>query len=174
MRTKTNALLCAAFIALVSVLLSSCNAERRANRATTTVLENTTLGDLQRDKVEHVLSEDQTVRAKEVQEALSEVDPSPLERWLDDFSRDDDPEGELQIWEAIATAYQGYCRERSLSLEQKMEIHRILLIRSMVDEQAAIRRVSRIGLKYFTVEEAQRIMSLYRLEPKPIEIRIDE
>src|SRR4051794_22436598 len=41
-------------------------------------------------------------RIRKVASALEEVLSDPLEKWIEDFRRDDDPESEVVIWERVA------------------------------------------------------------------------
>lgn len=81
------------------------------------------------------LTEQQLPRVRRLQSVLSEVDPSSLEKWTEDFEKDQDPEKEIRIWEAIATAYQTYCSAKTAQrLEVKQEVLQVLLTRSGTDD----------------------------------------
>ena len=76
------------------------------------------------------LTEHQLTRIRQLQSTLSEVDPSSFEKWKEDFEKDQNPEKEIGIWEAIAAAYQTYCSAKTeLSLQAKQEVLNILLAR---------------------------------------------
>ncbi len=44
--------------------------------------------------------------ARYLQQTFDEVSPSSLEKWLDDFSCDQDPENEMKVWLHIAGTYE--------------------------------------------------------------------
>jgi hypothetical protein len=52
-----------------------------------------------------VLTEEQRARIKKCQWALREHDPRPLDEWLLNFSRDEHPDREIEVYEAIVAAY---------------------------------------------------------------------
>src|SRR5262245_17247039 len=47
------------------------------------------------------LSADQLERIKKLQQTFREVDAMPLEKWVDDFKRDADPDREIRIYEGM-------------------------------------------------------------------------
>jgi hypothetical protein len=104
------------------------------------------------------LQEDQLLRIKTLQQTFAEVDQSPLDEWIDNFKRNADPNREIMIWERIAEAYTRYCSQHPLTVEAKKEVHSILLTRSMVSEEEAIKQIK---LKLLTIADAKEIMSFY-------------
>src|SRR4051812_46034993 len=58
------------------------------------------------------LTENQLARIRALHATFAEVDPNPLEKWIDDFKRDADPDRELAVWERMARAYRRYCETR--------------------------------------------------------------
>jgi hypothetical protein len=94
-------------------------------------------------------------RIHKLRGALAEVERSPIEKWVDNFKRDADPDRELAVWEKIADGYTRYCSKRPLSIEAKEDVFQLLLLRSMASEQEV---VNRIKLKILTVDEAKETL----------------
>jgi len=87
--------------------------------------------------------------------ALAEVEHSPIEKWVDNFKRDANPDKELAVWERIADGYTRYCSKRLLSIEAKKDVFQLLLLRSMASEQEVLKHVK---LKTLTVDEAKETL----------------
>jgi hypothetical protein len=100
--------------------------EKRASASGVEWIDPKTLqpGPLQRAS----LTKEQEKRIRKVRAVLVEVDPSSEAKWFDDFKRDLDPDREIGIWERIAHAYKSYSANRTLSLETKKDLFRILLL----------------------------------------------
>src|SRR5512145_179227 len=77
------------------------------------------------------LSPRQMERIHKLRDALAEVERSPIEKWVDNFKRDADPDRELAVWEKIADGYTRYCSKRPLSIGAKEDVFQLLLLRSM-------------------------------------------
>jgi hypothetical protein len=101
------------------------------------------------------LSPKQMERIHKLRDALGEVERSPIEKWVDNFKRDADPDRELAVWEKIADGYTRYCSKRRLSIEAKEDVFQLLLLRSMASEQEVI---NHIKLKTLTVDEAKETL----------------
>jgi len=115
------------------------------------------------------LTEQQLVRVRRLQSALSEADPSTFEKWTEDFEKDQDPEKEISIWEAIAAAYQSYCSAKTgLSVEAKREVLQILLVRSGTDDEAEV--LGHLNLSILTRQDARDVLRFYRGGASPIEV----
>ena len=74
------------------------------------------------------LSESFIERVRNFKNTLKEVETSTIEQTLTNFQKDRNPEGELEVWENMASAYQ-YFTETSpdLTLEKKKDVFRVLL-----------------------------------------------
>ena len=113
------------------------------------------------------LDDEQIQRITRLQRVFSEVDPTPLEKWIEDFKRDLYPEREIRIWEAMADAYQRYCQSKELSPAAKKEVFSLLLIRSGTSADDVLENVE---LHILTEDEAKDVLACYSYEPKPIEV----
>jgi len=86
-------------------------------------------------------------RIKKFKEILQEVEPSSIEKTLNDFQCDMHPEREVAIWEKIAEGYHNHVsRNPHLSHKEKMKVYRDLLVASMEEEPL------RVGLEKPTRE----------------------
>ena len=87
-------------------------------------------------------------RIENIAGMLAEVNSQPVGEWVEDFRRDQNPEKEVVVWEAMAAAYSVFTKDRSLSVKAKKEAFALLLMRSMNDErsvlnEAPLKRLSR-------------------------------
>lgn len=104
-------------------------------------------------------------RIKKLQRTFQEVDPSPLEKWVDDFKRDRDPERELRIYEAMASAYDAYCTGRALTPAAKQDVYQVVILRSGAPDAEVL---PRLKLRVLSIDDARDILKLYRMDPAPI------
>ena len=94
-------------------------------------------------------------RIHKLRDTLAEVEHSSIEKWVDNFKRDANPDKELAVWERIANSYTRYCSKRRLSIEAKKDVYQLLLLRSMASEQEVL---NHIKLKTLTVDEAKETL----------------
>ena len=113
------------------------------------------------------MTEDQTSRVQSIQKIFSEVDPSPIEKWMEDFKRDANPERELAMWEGMATAYATYTASNSLTLGGKKEVFQVVLSRSGAPDDEVLKH---LDLKILTETDARKIMALFTTKPEPIRV----
>ncbi len=74
------------------------------------------------------LSESFIERVRNFKNTLKEVETSTIEQTLTNFQKDRNPEGELEVWENMASAYQDFTETSpDLTLEQKKDVFRVLL-----------------------------------------------
>jgi hypothetical protein len=95
-------------------------------------------GPIRRD----ALSDEQMARIRALQAVFVEVDGQTVEKWVDNFKRDADPDKELRVWERMAKAYRTYCEGKKLSVAAKKDVYRVVLLRSMASEQDVLERVN--------------------------------
>lgn len=89
------------------------------------------------------------------------------EQWIDGFQRDLNPESEIAIWEQIASALTQFVAGRDLPLETRREAFGILLVRSGTSDEAALSS----KLTHLTLDEAKKLVSIYSLAAKPLQIQ---
>ncbi len=154
-----------AAVLLSAVLLySGCGESGTPTQSTTEWVDP---NQLQPGPIQHAsLTEEQMNRVKRLQKTFSEADPSPLEKWVEDFKSDASPDDELKIWEAMATAYETFTARRNLTLDAKKEVFQVVLLRSGAPEEQVLQQLK---LTTLTQTDAREIMALFVEEPKPIE-----
>lgn len=122
--------------------------------------------DLQPGPIRHAqLSEAMEARIRKFEPVFVEVYPRTHQEWLDGFQRDIDPEAEVAIWEAMATAYQTFTAKRSLSLDVKREAFGLLLVRSAGDE---LHTLATAKLQHCSRADAEELLHLYAAAPQPV------
>jgi hypothetical protein len=93
------------------------------------------------------------VRIKLIQSALHDVFTMSLDDSIDDFRRDSHPEREIEVWEKIISAFQDATSASVLSLDQRKEIFRYLLLRTI--QEPSDEEIQ--SYKYITAEAARRL-----------------
>ncbi len=106
-------------------------------------------------------------RIKNVHQTFADVDGTPLEKWIEDFRRDLNPEPNVRIWEDMQTAYTQYCNGRDLPLETRKEVFKVVLLRSMMPPTDVLTQIEPTIL---TEEQVTEIMNGYPSPPKPLEV----
>ena len=106
-------------------------------------------------------------RIKNAHQIFADVDGTPLDKWIDDFKRDLDPEGNIKIWEDMAVAYTSFCDNKGLPLDTRKEVFKVVLMRSMMSDADVL---SRLELKHISVDDTKTIIAAYPSEAKPIEV----
>jgi hypothetical protein len=113
------------------------------------------------------LTDEQLARVTRVQKVFHEVDSSPLEKWVDDFRRDVNPDNEIKIYENMATAYEAFTASKTLSIDAKKDAYQVVLLRSAASEKDVL---AHLKLKVLTEQDAREIMSHFSGPPEPIQV----
>ena len=87
------------------------------------------------------LSDEQMQRIAAVQKVFAEVDSNPLEKWVEDFKRDMNPDREIAIWETMAAAYSKVNSPKTFSLPQRKELFGVMLTGSGASEDETIKHL---------------------------------
>lgn len=98
---------------------------------------------------------------------FKEVDQSSLEQTITDFKRDQNPDNEIEIWLQMASAYKGYLNKHRKNLEEKKEVFKLILSRSMMVTDEVIENSD---LKFLSKEDAREVLSFYTDTPKPLTV----
>jgi hypothetical protein len=106
-------------------------------------------------------------RVKRLQETFAGVDASPLDKWVEDFKRDRDPDHELRIYEGMADAYRAYCNGRKLSSRAKADVYQVVLLRSGAPDAEVL---PRLKLSELSVADAKELLGLYKEPPAPVTV----
>ncbi|MDI3283649.1 Fic family protein [Polyangium sp. 15x6] len=120
------------------------------------------------DTPQSSLTPEQIKRIEAVQKVFAAIDPSPLEKWLDDFARDANPDREITIYEAMAQAYTSFCSQRSLTLDAQLEVFGLLLMRSGASDDEVLQRAK---LEHLSLADARALLRGYSASPHPIRVR---
>ncbi len=78
------------------------------------------------------------IRIENVAASLADVDGRPASEWIKGFQIGQNPDSEVVAWEAVATAYVTFTRNRSLALDARQEVFALLLLRFFKDGQSVL------------------------------------
>src|SRR6266542_1107980 len=148
-------------LAVLFFALASCDRPSPSTQRTKT--QDIAAGPLRHDS----LTPQQVDRLRAIQAVLAEVDTNPLEKWIDDFRRDVNPDREISIYEAIAQAYQTFCASRPRTKAQKQDAYGLLIERSGTTDYNALRNYK---LKALTPSEAYELLGYYTKSAEPIQV----
>lgn len=118
-----------------------------------------------------VLTPSQVNRVKVLNLIFADVFPDDGESWPDSFSRDKNPEHEIEIWEHMAKAFMTIDQIEYFGDREKLEAFELLLERSASPPNKVLKKIKRVRLGE---KEARKILNLYKLPPRPISIRRNE
>lgn len=106
-------------------------------------------------------------RIKVTTDVFEAIDGISYEKAVDLYKRDLNPEANLVLWEEMVKGYKSFCASRCKSPQEKMDVYRLLLLRSMFDDEESLKRAN---LKVLKSSEATAVLKLYRLPPKPLDV----
>jgi hypothetical protein len=145
------------------IIVSTATCESHGAQSTRTDTASYRLGPIQHE----TLTAAQFERIRELRQTFRDVDSSSLEKWIDDFRRDADPDREIVIWERMAQAYRTYSSHRPLSRAAKADLFGVLLMRSSGSDSFVL---SNMRLSVLTPADARDILRLYQAAPAPIQV----
>lgn len=144
---------------LLLLLFLSCN--KKENQA-----QKINPSDLHLHEIVHEsLTPKQIEKITKIHSIFAEVDENSLEQTINDFKRDINPDNEIEIWMQMANAYKGYLSQNPKNLDEKKEVFRLILSRSMMNSEEAIENSD---LKFLSVEDATEVLSFYTNQPEPL------
>ena len=117
--------------------------------------------------VHKTLPNELLVRIKATTDVFEIVDGVSYEEAVDLYKRDYDPESNLIIWEEMARVYSLFCNSRCTTHEERLEVYKTLLLRSMFTKKDTL---SQMEYTELTIKEAEYILSQYGMEPEPLGI----
>lgn len=102
------------------------------------------------------LTQDQRQRVHRLQEVLAE--PYPISRgdWIAGFEADRDPEGEVQIIEAVAVTYESAVRGASLDAEEKQSLYQTLCVLSCNPDNPPDCGIPKLSSQWVAIVESYR------------------
>ena len=95
-------------------------------------------------------------RITAIRGVFTEVDLEPVEDWIDDLKRSEDPGKEIVAWEARVRTYQTFTAGKDLPVNKKVELYGIILFWSKAPAEKALRYV-KMGVSLFTEQESMDI-----------------
>ena len=98
------------------------------------------------------------VRIKIIQRILWDVMPISLKLTINDFRRDAHPDKEVGVWEKITAAYLDTIRGKFLSIDQRKEILKIILVLST----GPLDKEDFAKLKYLSREEVKNLQETFQ------------
>jgi len=161
MKINTIILLAGLLLILVSIFLSYKKAQK--NQQFQTLDPNKIIpGPIVHDD----LSEEQIKRITKIQAAFSDIYPISLEDTITNFKRDRNPDSEIRVWENMMHAYETFISKNpEINVEKKSEVFKLILTRSMMDENK-VRAQREFNL--LNENEVNEIFSYYTKESKPL------
>lgn len=128
--------------------------------------QNINPSDLHLHEVVHeTLTPKQIEKITKIHTIFAEVDENSLEQTINDFKRDINPDNEIEIWMQMANAYKGYLSQNTKNLDEKKEVFKLILSRSMMSTKEAIENSD---LKFLSLEDANEVLSFYNNQPEPL------
>jgi len=111
------------------------------------------------------LSEALLKRIRTLSDTFEIVDGISYEKSVDLYKRDLDPESNIVIYEEMARVYNKFCASRCSTQDERMDVYRLVLLRSMFSNEETLKRAN---LKAVSTSEAVKIVGLYKLKEQPI------
>ena len=161
MKTNTLILLAGLVLILVSIFLSYKKAQK--NQSANTLDPKKILpGPIVNDE----LSEEQIKKITQIQAVFSDIYPISLQDTINNFKRDRNPDNEIRVWENMMHTYETFiAKNPEINVEKKSEVFKLILTRSMMDENKVR---SQTEFKILNENEVNEILASYTLESKPI------
>ncbi|WP_236208148.1 hypothetical protein [Pseudomonas tohonis] len=119
------------------------------------------------DRVHEQLPAPLLARIRAVTQVFEPIDGISYERAVDLYKRDADPEANLVIFEEMARVYRQFCASRCSTPEERMDVYRLVLLRSMYGSEETLRQAQ---LDVLSKAEAKAIVDAYRLRAIPITV----
>ncbi|EPN0075195.1 GIY-YIG nuclease family protein [Vibrio cholerae] len=114
-----------------------------------------------------LLTETQKNRIAIINAVFQEVFPNTDAKAYENFSRDNNPDREIKIWEAMAKAFMKVSTSSYVSEEVKKEAYRLLLLRSQMKTCDVLERIKVVAMDE---KQAKCLLKAYELKPKPIRV----
>ncbi|WP_445720431.1 hypothetical protein [Flavobacterium sp.] len=124
---------------------------------------------VQNEIVHQELTKEQIEKIKKIQSSFADVYKISLEETITNFKRDQNPDNEINIWLNMLNAYEKFIHKNGneITLDKKQEVFKLILMRSMMEENEAKTETKCIILNENEINE---IFSYYKIEAKPLVI----
>ena len=86
------------------------------------------------------LSPELLARIRATTETFESIDGISYEKAVDLYKRDLNPEENIVPWEEMVKGYKAFCRDRCDSPDERMDVYRTLLLRSMFSDEETLAR----------------------------------
>jgi len=106
-------------------------------------------------------------RIKVLSDTFEIVDGISYEQSVGLYKRDLNPEPNIVIYEEMARVYNEFCKNRCATQPERMDVYRLVLLRSMFPGNEALKRAS---LSTVSEKEANQILADYKLKAEPIPV----
>ncbi|MEI6864358.1 MAG: hypothetical protein WCK46_03310 [Candidatus Adlerbacteria bacterium] len=91
---------------------------------------------------------------------LGDAEPKSLEETLQHFEQDENPEGEVRVWEKIAGAFQRWLADHpTQDISMRKETFLVLMAISMGYPSEVITTLN--GITHISIEEVKQLTELY-------------
>jgi hypothetical protein len=116
---------------------------------------------------DNTLTPAQVARVEALYRTFGEFERSPLEKWIQDFQRDRDPEREIAIYEAMALAYTSFCSRHTLTKEAREEVYQLVFLRSGTPDEEVLQRAE---IQHLSRSDALEVLRGCPAPPQPIRV----
>ncbi|UPR49868.1 GIY-YIG nuclease family protein [Vibrio cyclitrophicus] len=113
------------------------------------------------------LTEFQKTRIAVINEVFQEVFPCTAENAYENFSRDNNPDREIKIWESMAKAFMKVSTSSYVSEDVKEEAYSLLLLRSQMKTSEVLEQITPVAMGD---KQAKSLLKAYELKPKPVRV----
>jgi len=151
---------------LATLLITSCNSSNEDQQE----IQKLDPNEIRMNEIVHdELTDEQLTKIKKIHSTFQEVDKTSLEQTITDFKRDLNPDNEIAIWLNMAEVYQNYLNSvnNTIDLNTKIEVYQLILSRSMMPDDEAIKNSN---LTLLTKAEAEKVLEFYKAKPDPIDV----
>ncbi|WP_405631754.1 GIY-YIG nuclease family protein [Pseudoalteromonas sp. Ld20] len=114
-----------------------------------------------------ILTEKQKQRVITINDVFCEVFPNEESKALENFSRDHNPDREIEIWEHMAKAFMKVSTQPFLTKDFREEAFKLLLMRSASHTKHVL--INRTSI-YIDDKQAKLLLKAYELKPKPLRV----
>jgi hypothetical protein len=104
------------------------------------------------------LSEEARHLIRTIKSSLDEVYPKSLTEWEDGFRKDSNPEYEIALWLHIASVFERFTQNRSLSFSERHEYFKVLVTCSLSSKEHVFEVLQ---LHHLPKQEAEKVVAAY-------------
>jgi hypothetical protein len=159
MKINNIILLAGLLLILVSIFTSYKKAQK--NKSVESINPNDLIpGPIVHDQ----LSDEQIEKITKIQTAFSDVYQISLDETMTNFKRDRNPDNEIRVWLNMMEAYEKFIlKDSEITVEKKSEVFKLILTRSMMDENKVR---TQADFKILNEDEINEIFGYYNLKAK--------